>query len=176
MQTHTGTRSLAEEAVAVLLECHGRLRSFIELADRLAVAGAMGAEEVARAAAGIRQYFAEALPLHAQDEEESVLPRLAGRDRQVDAALVTMHRDHAGHALAVSHVLAVCSELVASPGRREELAPALIAAVATLREHFSHHLVLEEEVIFPALRTLLGDGARADIARELRARRDHSSR
>ncbi|WP_242345721.1 hemerythrin domain-containing protein [Anaeromyxobacter terrae] len=176
MQTHTGTRSLAEEAVAVLLECHGRIRSFIELAARLATSEETGMEEVARAAASVRRYFAEALPLHARDEEESVLPRLAGRDRQVDAALVTMHRDHAGHALAVSHVIAVCSELAASPERRAELGPALAAAVATLREHFSYHLVLEEEVIFPALRTFLGDGARADLARELRARRDHSSR
>lgn len=171
-----GTRPLDEEAVAVLLECHGRIRSFIELAARLATSEEVGVEEVARAAAAMRRYFAEALPLHARDEEESLLPRLAGRDRQVDAALVTMHGDHAGHALAVSHVVAVCTELEASPGRRAELAPALAAAVATLREHFTHHLALEEEVIFPALRTFLGDAARAEIARELRARRDHSSR
>lgn len=178
MLTHIGALAIAEDAVELLLECHGRIRTFTELATRLATAEGATEEEIAGAAASVRRYFAEALPLHMQDEEESLLPRLAGRDRQVDAALVTMHRDHAGQSAALARMVELCGELASAPGRHGELAPALAGAAASVREHFERHLALEEEIVFPAVRAVLGDGVRTEIVRELRARRAraHSSR
>jgi iron-sulfur cluster repair protein YtfE (RIC family) len=176
MLTHIGTRTIADDAQGLLLECHGRIRAFTELAARLASAEGASEAEVAEVAAGVRRYFAEAFPLHAQDEEESILPRLAGRDRQVDAALVTMHREHATQVAPLARVTELCAELATSPGRHAELAPALGRAAGALREHFARHLALEEEVVFPALQALVADAARAEIVRELRARRAHSSR
>jgi iron-sulfur cluster repair protein YtfE (RIC family) len=176
MLTHIGTRTIADDTLGLLLECHGRIRAFTELAARLASAEGASEAEVAEVATAVRRYFAEAFPLHALDEEESILPRLAGRDRQVDAALVTMHREHAGQDVPITRVVALCTELATSPGRHGELAQALGRAAAVLREHFARHLALEEEVIFPALQALVADPARTEIVGELRARRAHSSR
>jgi iron-sulfur cluster repair protein YtfE (RIC family) len=176
MLTHIVPRTIADAAVALLLEGHGRIRAFTELAARLAAADGTPEVEVAEVAAAVRRYFAEAFPLHARDEEESLLPRLAGRDRRVDAALVTIHREHARQVAVIARVVGLCAELITSPGRHVALAPALGRAAALLREHFARHLALEEDVVFPALQALVPEGARAEIACELRARHDHSSR
>jgi iron-sulfur cluster repair protein YtfE (RIC family) len=176
MQTHIGTQAIVDDAVGLLLESHGRIRAFTELTARLASAEGASEAEIAEVAVIVRRYFAEAFPLHAQDEEESLLPRLAGRDRQVDAALVTMHREHTSQAGGIAHLVELCAELAASPGRHAALAPELGEVAAQLRAHLATHLAREEEVVFPAMLALVGDGARAEIVRELRARRDHSSR
>jgi iron-sulfur cluster repair protein YtfE (RIC family) len=171
MLTHIGARRPTEDVVDLLLECHARIRSFTELSQRLAEATGVAPVEVAETAARVRAYFSEALPLHALDEEESILPRLAGRDRQVDASLVAMHRDHVEHAPIVERLVDMCTTLADAPERHAALAPALGAAAATLREHFARHLAEEESIVFPALARLLDAAERAEIVRELRARR-----
>jgi iron-sulfur cluster repair protein YtfE (RIC family) len=169
-----GTPRPAEDIVDLLLDCHARIRSFSELAVRLGEASRPTPAEVAEAAAQVRRYFLEALPLHARDEEESVLPRLAGRDPSVEAALVAMHRDHLGHGELVEPVLALCAELVASPERHLELAPALAEAGRRMRAHFEAHLASEEGTIFPALAQVADDEQRR-IVEELRGRRGAQS-
>ncbi len=167
-----GSPRPAEGIVDLLLECHARIRSFSDLAVRLGEASAPAPAEVADAAARVRRYFVEALPLHARDEEESVLPRLAGRDAVVDAALVAMHRDHVGHAEVLDPVLAICAELVAAPGRHAELAPSLAEAGRRLRAHFEAHLASEEGTIFPLLDRAVPEDERRRMVYELRARRE----
>lgn len=166
-----GTPRPSEDVVDLLLECHARIRSFSELAVRLGEAASPSPAEVADAAARVHRYFAEALPLHARDEEESLLPRLAGRDPGVDAALVTMHADHVGHGAVLDPVLALCAELAAAPERHAELAPALARAARLLGAHFEAHLASEEATVFPAIARLLPDEERRRIVAELRARR-----
>ncbi len=169
-------RPPAEGIVDLLLDCHARIRSFSDLAVRLGETREAAPAEIAEAAASVRRYFAEALPLHARDEEESVLPRLAGRDPVVDAALVAMHRDHVGHAELLDPVLALCEQLAAAPERHLELAAALAEAGRRMRAHFEAHLASEEATIFPALARVAPDEQRRMID-ELRGRRDaHSSR
>jgi iron-sulfur cluster repair protein YtfE (RIC family) len=171
MLTHIGTTRPADDLTALLLECHGRIRSFVALAGALASGEGSHPEDVADTAARVARYFGEALALHAEDEEASILPRLAGKDRDVDAALVTMHRDHARHGPAVDRVVALCTLLAAEPSRRAELAPALTAAVRALDGHFASHLASEEEIVFPAVRRYLSARAQGDVVRELRSRR-----
>jgi hemerythrin-like domain-containing protein len=179
MLTRLGSRPPVEDVVDLLLECHVRIRSFTELALRLASAERIPAGEVAEAARSVRRYFSEALPLHALDEEESVLPRLAGHDPDLDRALAAMRREHAEHGEVLSRVVALCAELEAEPGRLAERAGDLARAAAALREHFDRHLAPEEATIFPAIRRLVPEEERRRILEELRARRapgDHSSR
>lgn len=175
MLTHIGqgpqTPPAEDDAARLLLDCHARIRSFTQLAERLATTPGLPPAEIVEAAEGVRRYFAEALALHAQDEEESILPRLAGRERQLDAALVAMHREHVEHRPAVDRVVALTAEIAAEPGRRDALAPGLAAAARALREHFDRHLSQEEAIVIPAIDRLLGSDARAEIVRELRARR-----
>lgn len=164
----------AEDLISLLLECHGRIRSFTDLAARLAEGGGAAPAEVAEAAERVRRYFTEALPLHARDEEESILPRLAGRDRQLDAALVAMHHEHAEHEPALERLVVLCAQLAAAPERHAELAPALASVAAALREMFDRHLAREESTVFPAVERYVDDEGRRQIVRELRARRQVS--
>src|SRR5512143_2894636 len=97
MLTNLGKPAAPADAVELLLECHQRIRSFLGLAGRLAEAREEGAEAVAEAAFRVHGYFTLALPLHARDEEDSIAPRLSGREPALDAELGTMVREHQEH-------------------------------------------------------------------------------
>jgi len=158
-------------AVAALLECHGRIREFISLARRLGEADEAAAAEVADAAARVARYFTVALPLHAQDEEESVAPRLLGLDPFVDAELTVMAREHRDHEPALARLVGACDVLERDPARHAELAGTVVLVAGELERHFAVHLAREEAVIFPAIERLLDPAADAAIVEELRARR-----
>jgi hemerythrin-like domain-containing protein len=170
MLTVLGKPAHPAGAVDLLLECHDRIRSFLALARRIP-----GAVEdpalVAEAAERVRRYFVEALPLHAQDEEESILPRLAGLDPAVDAALATMAREHREHERPLGVLVAECELLSRDPGRLAERAAALARPARELDAHFDVHLRAEETVIFPAVRRVLDPAADLAVVREIRRRR-----
>jgi len=161
----------AGDVVDALLECHERIRAFTDLALRLAVTAGLSAAEVRDAAASVHRYFSVALPLHARDEEESVLPRLLGKDARVDRELAEMQREHAEHGGAVSRVLAACAELKERPEALPRIAPGLADAARELAHHFEAHLAREERGVFPAVHTHLDRDTRAAVHAEMRARR-----
>jgi hemerythrin-like domain-containing protein len=161
----------AVDAVDLLLECHARIRAFLALARRMGEAGPEQRAMLPDAAERVRRYFVEALPLHAEDEEASVLPRLRGRDPALDAELAAMAREHAGHGPPLEALLAACADLGREPARQAELAPAILAAADELGRHFDQHLAREEAVIFPALTRLLTAEERSAMVGEMRARR-----
>jgi iron-sulfur cluster repair protein YtfE (RIC family) len=169
--TRLGTPAAPEDAVALLLECHERIRAFVALANRIAAALPRERGDVAEAAARVSRYFTQALPLHAADEEESILPRLRGRAPEVDAALAEMAREHRDHERPLAAVVAACDALAREPARLDELGPGLARAAAELDAHFATHLRGEESIIFPAMRRHLSREEDAAIVRELRARR-----
>jgi hemerythrin-like domain-containing protein len=171
MLTNFGKPPAPEDAVALLLECHGRIRSFLDLARRLGAAQDVPADVVADAAGRLHRYFSLALPLHARDEEESVLPRIAGREPDLDRELEAMRREHAEHQEPLRRLLGASVVLASSPSRLTDLAPAFVEAARDLSGHFEVHLAREESVIFPAARRLLGPAADAEIVAEIRARR-----
>lgn len=171
MLTRIGGTPAAGDAVGLLLECHERIRSFLALAQRIAAAGPEEAAAVPEAAARVRRYFTQALPLHAQDEEETIVPRLRGLDPAVDAALQEMTREHAEHEAPLAALVGACEELANGPGRLEALAPVVARAASELERHFAVHLAREEEIIFPAMRRLLDRSVDDQIVREIRARR-----
>jgi iron-sulfur cluster repair protein YtfE (RIC family) len=171
MLIRLGGKAAPGDAVDLALECHERIRSFLALARRIPDAREAAPETIAEAAARVRRYFVEALPLHARDEEDSFLPRLLGRDPEVDRALETMAREHEEHEAPLSALVAACEALSRDPGRLAEVAPGLAAAVQELDAHFAKHLAAEEAVILPAVRRLLDPAADAEIVREIRARR-----
>jgi iron-sulfur cluster repair protein YtfE (RIC family) len=171
MFTTLGAPRTPADVVDLLLECHERIRAFTAVAVQLAAAHGAPAAEISQAAERVRRYFAEALPLHAEDEEASILPRLRGRDADVDRELEAMHREHDEHGALLREVVGCCAALAADPSRHAELAPFLAASSAGLERHFEAHLAREERVIFPAIRRLLAPEAREEIAAELRARR-----
>ncbi len=171
MLTVLGKRPATGDAVDLLLECHDRIRSFLALARRVAEAGPAEREAIPEAAGRVHRYFTQALPLHARDEEDSILPRLTGRDPAVDRELETMAREHAEHEPPMTRLVEACDAVARDPGLHAAFAPAIGAAARELEDHFAAHLRREEEVIFPAMRRLLAPADDAAIVRELRARR-----
>jgi iron-sulfur cluster repair protein YtfE (RIC family) len=169
-----GDTKESSDIVDLLLECHERILAFSGLACRLATADAPSEDEVRDAAARIVRYFSQSLPLHVADEEESVVPRLSGRNQDIDSALRTMHEEHAQHEPYLKSLLETCRQLEASPQRLPEFREALRSTTSVLQDKFVAHLQLEEKVILPAIRTLLTATDRDAMVRELRARRKSS--
>lgn len=171
MLTNIGRPPAAGDAVALLLECHERIRAFLAMARRIAEAGAADRDELRQAAGRVSRYFTQALPLHAQDEERSILPRLRGREPAVDVELEAMLREHAEHERPMRDLVEACEALAREPERHGELAASIGGPAAELERHFAAHLRREEEIIFPAVRRLLDPRADAEVVKEIRARR-----
>ncbi len=149
-----GARRASVDLVDQLLECHHRIRRFLALAGELASRPALDDTEVQVTAEQVRRYFAEALPLHVEDEDETITATLASASPVVVAALAQMTREHVEMEPAIDRLIGVCAELVREPQRRATLALGLAALSAELETRFATHLALEEGIIFPALRAL----------------------
>lgn len=159
----------SDDLVGHLLECHGRIRRFVALA-RTAGAASEGSDEIVEACAAVERYFERALPLHVEDEERSILPRLRGKRADVDEALGVMEAQHQAHQPLLEEMLAASRSLRERPGdsaRRDRLR----VAAERLSAEFAPHLELEESVVFPAIRSLLGPAVHAEIRAEQRQRR-----
>jgi len=170
MLVQIGRRPAPRDVVDLLLECHGRIRLHTDLARRLSTARDLPPAEIREVAAAVRRYFAEALPLHVQDEEEEVTSRLSGKDPAVDQALARMSAEHADHEPSVARLIAICEHLERDPAFLGDVAGDLAALAAGLEARFAAHLELEERVIFSALRRLPEADRRA-LLTAVRARR-----
>jgi iron-sulfur cluster repair protein YtfE (RIC family) len=171
MLTGLGKPAAPGDSVDLLLECHARIRGFLALGRRLGEAREQSPEAVADAAVRVHRYFTLALPLHARDEEESIVPRLRGREAALDAELDAIVREHVEHQRPLGALVAACAEVARDPGRHADLAADLIQATGELARHFAEHLAREENVIFPAVRQLLDGATDAVIVKEIRLRR-----
>ncbi len=171
MDIGTKRKDTPEGIVELLLECHQRIRSFIQLAARLAAASDAPEEQISDAAGKVLRYFEEALPLHVQDEEQSLLPRLRGHDERVDAALDQMCEEHASHQSGLEKLTGLCRTLRGAPERHSELSSELARVAAELDVEFGAHLHSEEETVIPAIARFLSAKEQADMILELRERR-----
>lgn len=170
MLVSIGRRPETEDLLDLLMACHARIRAFSELAVTLATRAEVPPDEVIDACDRVTRYFGEALPLHARDEEESLLPRLMGVDPALDAALTRMRDEHDAHREPLRELLARCAMARAHP-EDASLRTAMAPVAKDLRAQFEVHLASEEAVVFPALRAHLSDDARRAAVAELRARR-----
>lgn len=160
------------DAIGMLTECHGRIRRFSELAERLAEAHSAAPAEIAARAGDVHRYFTVAYPLHVEDEERALLPRLAGRGEvEVERALKRMQAEHHVLEVGTGALVRAMATLMETPERFEELSTTLARNARSLREGFESHLVAEETVLFPAGRRLLSSEERNAFLEEIRARR-----
>jgi iron-sulfur cluster repair protein YtfE (RIC family) len=164
-------RTSPESISDLLLECHGRIRSFVDIARRLAEATDAPVDQIGDAARQVQRYFEEALPLHVEDEEESVLPRLRGQDPQVDSALEKMHQEHSAHEPLLERLIRVCQRLASDPHRHADVAGELAEVVTELDREFGVHLRNEEETIIPAIGRFISAAEQEAMILELRRRR-----
>ena len=171
MLTGLGKPPSPSDAVDLLLECHVRIRHFVAMARRLGEASDTDEVEIADTAARVVRYFRDALPLHVRDEEDSLAPRLRGRDPAVDAAVAAMEREHGEHRASLEALVSATAAIAEDPGRHEELSGEVKRAADDLARQFEYHLAEEEAVVLPAVRRLLDAETDAAIVREMRERR-----
>ena len=116
------------------------------------------------------------MPLHEADEEESVRPRLeTASQAKVVGALEAMTHQHQTVDDLVERVLPILVLLSKNPAKLPEAHAELCSIAKALEEVFEGHLALEEEVIFPALRTDLPPEALAGVLGEMQQRRKQGS-
>lgn len=171
MLTQLSTQRAAEarDLIALLGECHERIRHFVALAEQAGLRDDAPPEQIVQACLDVERYFTEALPLHVADEEESIEPRLRGRSKAVDAALDATLSQHRQHDWLLQALLEATRALRVHP--TDERARDVVASTARrLAAQFEEHLGLEEGVLFPAIRQLSPE-AQSSIVAELRARR-----
>lgn len=159
----------------LLLACHARIRAFACLAEEMGRRRDLAPREVVEACQRCVRYFEEALPLHVQDEEKSLFPRLANKDSPLDDCLVTARAQHGEHAATTEALLAALRATALAPDdarvRRllERIAQRQMLAL-------DEHLGLEERSVFPAIDEHLSATDRELVVAELRARRQADGR
>ncbi|HLL21020.1 MAG TPA: hemerythrin domain-containing protein [Kofleriaceae bacterium] len=169
-----GSRAVNGDIADLLLACHHRIREQLALARRIANAPAgTSAESIRAAAERVRRYFAIAFPLHRQDEEDDLFPRLAGRSDTLDAAIRRLSHDHDAHEAHVARLVALCVALEREPETHAARARELADVANEVELELVQHLALEERVVFPAIEMLAADERQA-ILQRMRARRDDS--
>jgi hemerythrin-like domain-containing protein len=161
----------SEDVPDALIDCHAKMRQFTALALELSLREGVGEEEVREVAARVHRYFTVALPLHEEDEESSLFPRLLARAPELEGTISSLRQDHEAHARQVAELLGVCAVLKAQPERAEALKGELASAAQALAETWKHHLASEEKDVFPKVTTALDAEERAAIREEMRARR-----
>lgn len=165
-----GARVHADELLDLLTACHVRIRRFVQLALDVADSTHAPDEEIVDACLTCERYFTEALPLHVEDEELSILPRLQGQNAQLDTVLVAMCAQHAEHSMLLAALLEACADVRGIPAdaaRRQ----ALWCVATRVSAEFDAHLAQEERVVFPALLTCLTAEDRERVVAEIRTRR-----
>lgn len=158
------------DASSLLTSCHTRIRHFCEMAVTLSKAIDAPHDQIAEVARQLHRYFTQAFPLHAEDEDKSMLPRLRGRDADLDERLERMHAEHGRIEKLVVDQLPAWEVLAERPAELPELASQLLPAGRQLQTLMDQHLESEEKHIFVAL-DMLGRKDLEDIEREIRERR-----
>jgi hemerythrin-like domain-containing protein len=164
------------QPLAILQACHERLRRMVELLiplrEHLREHGADGPAAVT--ASTIRQYFENLWPLHEQDEELEILPRVRNRlrSRNTVAAqhlletIATVHEQHRSFEPLRRSVMAMLRAIETGAAQRLD-DPAVQAFV----ELFRLHIALEEDVLEPAYARLLTPEDLQQIGCAMAARR-----
>jgi iron-sulfur cluster repair protein YtfE (RIC family) len=165
-----------EDAVDLLLSCHQRLLHFTGVAVKLAHAQGATTEEIAQAAAGVHRYYSVSLPLHEADEDQTLQPRLhAVADDHVRHALLAMGDQHQAIDELIERLLPLLVLARNNPDTLAEVGGEMCSITKALDEIFRAHLQMEEEIIFPAIRSALPENTRGEILREIQERRKQGS-
>ena len=165
-----------EDAVDLLIGCHQRIRHFTAVAVKLAHAQGATPDEIRQAAAGVQRYYSVSLPLHEADEENTLRPRLdVVADERVRHALLAMADQHLAIDELIERLLPLLTLVEGNPDTLSDVGSEMCALTKALDEIFRAHLQLEEEVIFPAIRAVLPESARAAMLADMQNRRQQGS-
>lgn len=159
-----------DDPLGMLRACHRRIERALDVLERVSELEARGPLD-ASAREALRRtlsYFAIGVPRHAQDEEESLFPRLAASG----GVIAHLEHDHAELDRMHQEVDALGQELLAAgrfadPASRERSQ----ALASSLREVYTQHIRVEDEELFPLAARLVGAPELEAMGAEMAARR-----
>lgn len=161
----------------LLSDCHRRIERFLAVLVSVArqAQGGLMTDDQKQEWERALDYFRNAAPRHTADEEESLFPRLRQVDLpQIRDALAKMQKLEDDHERASEW-----HEQVDRLGRRwlaesrlgREETERLTEALAQLTELYAHHIVVEDESVFPLAAAVLPPIDKARIGIEMARRR-----
>ena len=154
------------DALGLLMACHERIHRYLGGLGALAALEGSADPRVVPTAVSCLRYFRDGLPLHGQDEDHSLAPRLRALspDAQVLEAMDRMSEEHAALDQGLPEVLERLADVA------EGRAAPLVEPHRWLSELLTRHLAMEEATIFPAMSALPPAELDAIVA-EIRGRR-----
>lgn len=161
------------DALQLLLDSHRQIRKFAAQAAQLGQSAGREATELSETASRVIRFFTLGLPLHAEDEDYSLAPRLFDitLPPEVIKALWDMGRQHEELEQLVDELVPAWATLRDTPERHRELAALLTLGGRQLVSMVEAHLAMEEQHLFPLIRERLDAETLATIAMEILDRR-----
>jgi iron-sulfur cluster repair protein YtfE (RIC family) len=165
------------EPLGLLSDCHRRIEKFLDqlLAITAELKGAtLDASRQAAMETALR-YFQRAAPLHTQDEEASLFPRLRAMEtdeaREALKALDALESDHRAADEAHAEIDSLGWKWVEDGSLPEDEAARLLNLLTTLREVYRKHIAVEDNQVFPLAGRGLEGSELALLGREMAVRR-----
>lgn len=166
-----------ETPLALLSDCHRRVEKFLGVIETVAIEG-RGRELNAEYRDGLDtalRYFQSAAPLHTQDEEASLFPRMrAAGGPEVAAALAKLDGLEADHRAAQplhDEVDVLGRKWLEDRVLEPDETGRLVEAITRLRSMYAGHIALEDSTVFPLAGRVLADTALKEVGREMAERR-----
>jgi len=166
-----------DDPTGLLSDCHRRVEMFLRMLEAVAKAiDRPSTEETKRALQSALRYFAEAVPKHTADEEESLFPRLRQlHDSAVKSAfsrLDCLEADHRWAEPLHSEVERLGMQYLSIGHLSATEIDSFRSCVAKLADMYKEHINAEDQLIFPLAAKLLSSNEKAAIAQEMARRRD----
>ncbi|MGP1346103.1 MAG: hemerythrin domain-containing protein [Phycisphaerales bacterium] len=166
-----------DEPIALMMDCHRRIESFLGVIERVVHRDADGPlhDDARNALRTALRYFRHSAPHHTADEEESLFPRLRAMDRPGNERLLeradALEQQHRVAEALHDRVHTTLDRWLAGLCPAGTELKSLLDDLATLRSLYSEHIAFEDEELFPAAASQLDDAALAAIGHEMAARR-----
>ena len=178
-----GKRKLAgvEQPIELLKDCHRRIEHFLGVLEKVVEQYGEGIlpDEGRRALQVSLDYFADAAPWHAADEEQSLFPRLRVSNdaaaRRAMAEIDRLERDHRSADACHARVAVIGRQWLAEGCLALSDRTTLRALLAELRTVYTSHIRLEEEQIFVLASRLLSASDIREVGKEMRRRRGNDT-
>jgi iron-sulfur cluster repair protein YtfE (RIC family) len=169
--------SQGRNALDLILEAHEKLRSFTALAVQLGHARDALPAKLSEAAARVERFFSVSLPRHFEDEDYVLVPRLFTTALSLELVqhLWEVGRQHEELEQLVQQLAPLWLAVRDTPQRYPEFAEPLATGGRQLMKLVEAHLLLEERLLFPLIRSRLTAETLAELASRILERRGQLS-
>ncbi len=162
-----------DQPLEMLHACHDRVRRSLDLLVRVCERLEAGHIDAAvhEAAADVVRYFDKAAPHHHEDEEQHIFPRVLSlaQDAAVRAAVLRLQEDHLAMEQQWSRLRTPLAAL--ARGHADAFGAEQLESARLFASLYTSHMVLEDDIVFPAAVVLMDEDALRAMGAEMESRR-----